>query len=225
MKNRGISFWHLVRNLTNNYLLKKLLKWPNKKCKNFNIYNVVFILKNEENHLEISLFYTCVPQILMIWSTFPEIWSMTDWNWQFWVVFCPFTTPEISEFWKNKKKTARDVVLHMCTKITIMFSEIQRWKEFFIILGHFLPFNPPQKAWKLKFWKIETSTWRYHHFTQVYQKLQSYDECFLTYQVWQTIFCHFVNFWPFFALTAKQSRHWFIDFGQMQFGWQNGRFV
>ena len=143
MKNRGISFWHLVQNLTNNYLLKKLLKWPNKKCKNFNIYNVVFILKNEENHQEISLFYTCVPQILMIWSTFPEIWSMTDWNWQFWVVFCPFTTPEISEFWKNKKKTARDVVLHMCTKITIMFSEIQRWKEFFIILGHFLPFNPP----------------------------------------------------------------------------------
>ena len=107
MKNRGISFWHLVRNLTNNYLLKKLLKWPNKKCKNFNIYNVVFILKNEENHLEISLFYTCVPQILMIWSTFPEIWSMTDWNWQFWVVFCPFTTPEISEFWKNKKKNCQ----------------------------------------------------------------------------------------------------------------------
>ena len=25
-----------------NYLLKKLLKWANKKCKNFNISNVVF---------------------------------------------------------------------------------------------------------------------------------------------------------------------------------------
>ena len=25
-----------------NYLLKKLLKWANKRCKNFNIYNVVF---------------------------------------------------------------------------------------------------------------------------------------------------------------------------------------
>ena len=26
--------------LKNNYLLKKLLKWANKKSKNFNIYNV-----------------------------------------------------------------------------------------------------------------------------------------------------------------------------------------
>ena len=29
-------------NLKSNYLLKKLLKWANKKCKNFNVYNVVF---------------------------------------------------------------------------------------------------------------------------------------------------------------------------------------
>ena len=29
-------------NLKNNYLSKKLLKWAIKKCKNFNIYNVVF---------------------------------------------------------------------------------------------------------------------------------------------------------------------------------------
>ena len=27
-------------NLKSDYLLKKLLKWANKKCKNFNIYNV-----------------------------------------------------------------------------------------------------------------------------------------------------------------------------------------
>ena len=35
-----ISVWHLLMNLKSNYLLKKLLKWDNKKCKNFNIYNV-----------------------------------------------------------------------------------------------------------------------------------------------------------------------------------------
>ena len=47
-----------------------MLKWANKKCKNFNIYNVVFFKKkNREKHLEISLFYTFVPKILMIWST------------------------------------------------------------------------------------------------------------------------------------------------------------
>ena len=33
-----ISVWHLLMNLKNNYLLKKLLKWANKKCKYFNIY-------------------------------------------------------------------------------------------------------------------------------------------------------------------------------------------
>ena len=145
MKNRGISFWHLVRNLTNNYLLKKLLKWPNKKCKNFNIYNVVFILKNEENHLEISLFYTCVPQILMIWSTFPEIWSMTDWNWQFWVVFCPFTTPEISEFWKNKKKLPEMLFCTCVSKSQLCFLRYRDGKNFLSFWGIFYPLTPPKK--------------------------------------------------------------------------------
>ena len=37
-----ISVWHLLMNLKNNYLFKKMLKWANKKCKNFNNYNVVF---------------------------------------------------------------------------------------------------------------------------------------------------------------------------------------
>ena len=37
-------------NLKNNYLLKKLLKWANKKFKNSNIYDVVFLKKNKEKH-------------------------------------------------------------------------------------------------------------------------------------------------------------------------------
>ena len=61
-----ISFWHLLMNLKNKYLFKKLLKWVNKKQNNFNIYNVTFFLKNKEKQLEISLFYTCVPKISMI---------------------------------------------------------------------------------------------------------------------------------------------------------------
>ena len=32
-----ISSWHLLLNLKNNYLLKKLLNWANKKDKNFNV--------------------------------------------------------------------------------------------------------------------------------------------------------------------------------------------
>ena len=37
--------------------------------------------KNKEKHLQISLLYTCVPKILIIWSAVPEIYSATDWNW------------------------------------------------------------------------------------------------------------------------------------------------
>ena len=33
-----ISFCQLLINLKHNYLLRKLLKWTNKKCKNFNIH-------------------------------------------------------------------------------------------------------------------------------------------------------------------------------------------
>ena len=42
-----ISFQHLLMNLKNKSLLKKLLNWANKKQNNFNIYNVVFFLKKE----------------------------------------------------------------------------------------------------------------------------------------------------------------------------------
>ena len=59
------SVWHLLINLKNNYLLQKLLEWTNKICKSFNIYNVVFFKKREKD-LEMQLFYTCVPEILMI---------------------------------------------------------------------------------------------------------------------------------------------------------------
>ena len=61
-----ISLWHSLINFKNKYLLKKLLKWANKKQNNFNIYNAAFFKKNKEKHPEISLFYTCVPKILMI---------------------------------------------------------------------------------------------------------------------------------------------------------------
>ena len=40
-----ISFWHLLMNLKNKSLLKKLLKWANKKQNNFNVYNVAFFKK------------------------------------------------------------------------------------------------------------------------------------------------------------------------------------
>ena len=58
-----ISLWGLLMNLENIYLLKKLM---NKKCKNFNIHNVVFFKKIKWKHLDKSLIYTRIPKYLMI---------------------------------------------------------------------------------------------------------------------------------------------------------------
>ena len=82
-------------NFKNKYLLKNQLKLAYKKCKKFNIYNVVFFWKHNEYHLEISLFYT--------------------------IIFCSFTLPSAKiqkiRILKKMKKTAKDIItLHMCTK-------------------------------------------------------------------------------------------------------------
>ena len=44
-----ISFWDLLMNLKNNYLLKKLLDWTNKKQNNFNIYNIASFKEIKKN--------------------------------------------------------------------------------------------------------------------------------------------------------------------------------
>ena len=42
-----------------------------------------------------------------------------------------------------------------------------------------------EKTEKSDFWKNEKNCWRYHHFTHVYQKPQSYEVQFLRYEVTQ----------------------------------------
>ena len=42
--------------------IKKLLKWANKKCKNFNIYTVAFKKNKDKQQIKT---YTCVPKILI----------------------------------------------------------------------------------------------------------------------------------------------------------------
>ena len=51
--------------LKNNYLLKKLLKWANKQCKNFNIYNVVFFYKKNERKIpgDIIILHMCTKNL------------------------------------------------------------------------------------------------------------------------------------------------------------------
>ena len=48
---------------------------------------------------------------------------------------------------------------------------------------------------KMKFEKMKKNCWRYHHFTHVYQKPQSYEVQFLKYGVRQ----FFLSFWAIFC--------------------------
>ena len=63
--------------------------------------------------------------------------------------------------------------------------------EFFVII--LCPLTPIATQ-KSKFWKNEKSAWRYHHFTQVYQKPWSYTILFLRYGTWQ------INYFSFWAI-------------------------
>ena len=76
-----ISFWHLLMNFKNNYLLKKLLKWANN-----------------------------VPQITIIWCMIFEIWGSTDrifCRFRPCFLLLPHLQPKKSTFWKNEKSAWR----------------------------------------------------------------------------------------------------------------------
>ena len=63
--------------------------------------------------------------------------------------------------------------------------------------GLFFALLPPKES---KFQKIENKSWRYHHFTKVYQKSWSYAILFLRYGMWQIYFSfilgYFLRFYP-----------------------------
>ena len=59
-------------------------------------------------------------------------------------------------------------------------------------------FEKPEKS---DFRKNEKICWRYHHFTHVYQKPQSYEVKFLRYEVIQI----FLSFWAIFCLLTPST--------------------
>ena len=76
---------------------------------------------------------------------------------------------------------------------TVLDIECDRLK--LAIMGHYLPFYTPSS--KPKKSKEKNNCWRYHHFTQVYQKPHSYEVCFLRHNETDKQFCYLG---PFFAL-------------------------
>ena len=86
----------------------------------------------------------------------------------FWTIFCPFTSPppmdsENQNFQKLKKKLEDIIILHRCNinDNHIMYGS---WdtkcnrQNFFVILGHFLPFYPPKNLKNQNFEKMKTTS-------------------------------------------------------------------
>ena len=85
--------------------------------------------------------------------------------------------------------------------------DIRRYRQgFFVILGHFLPFDPPNNLNNQSFEKM---TRRNHHFTLVYHKWQSYHTWLLRFGAQKTdFFLLFLPFYPLKTWKIKISKKW-----------------
>ena len=129
----------------------------------------------------------------------------------FWVIFCLLTLLTTQNFEKIKK-CLEILSFYTCLPqmliIQCLAPEISSMTEFFVILGHFLPFDPPNNPKNQNFEKTKKA-WRYYNFTLVYCKCWSYDVWLLRYQVWQTEFFVILGFFffcPFTALTIQKIK-------------------
>ena len=90
---------------------------------------------------------------------------------------------------KKKRITPVDIIIKILIRST-WSTEIGSFRSSFALLPHKNP--------KIKILKNEKICWRYHHFTHVYQKPQSYDVWFLRFGVRQAEFFvilgHFLHF-------------------------------
>ena len=148
--------------------------------------------KNEKKHLEVSSFYTSVPKIMIIWYTVPEIWHMTDviviFHFGLFFAlspFCPFALKN-ENFTKMKKCLEISSFYTSVPKIMIIcYTVPEIWYVMYVIVifhfGLFFALLLPYQPKNSKFQKNKKNTWRYHHFTHVYQKLWLDDVRFLRY--------------------------------------------
>ena len=107
------------------------------------------------------------------------------------------------------------IILHMCTKNhnhDVWFLRYRvRQTEFFVILGHYLPFNPtPLLILKIKILKKKMEKMPQDIVLlciNVYHKWRSYDIWFLIYKVQQTeSFIILGHFLPFSPLTTQKIK-------------------
>ena len=205
-----------------NYLLKKLLKWANKKCKNFNIYNVVFFVKKiKKNNTWRYRYFTHVYQI----SSWYEL--------QFLRYRVPHT--EIGSYGsffgllplplllKTKKKKKQNFEmkkllqassfhthLHMCTKNHnhMRYSSWDTdWDRIFCHFGPYFTLLPHYWPQKLKFGNSVKKHCRHYPFTPVHHEWRSCDVWFLRYKGTTDRFWWFwATFCSFTLLTIRKTK-------------------
>ena len=133
----------------------------------------------------------------------------------FWTIFCPFTSPnnpikrkwkkclEISSFYNSVPKImiiryTFPEIWHVTDVITFSF-----WAIFCLFTS-----LTAQKM-KIKKKKKEKNTWRYHHFTHVYQKSWSY--CYTVPEIWCVtdliVIFHFGLFFAVLPPNSPQNRN------------------
>ena len=99
---------------------------------------------------DVIILHLCIKNHNQSRCMLSEIWSVTNNFLSFWTIVCPYTsllTPKV-KIWKNCKKIrGRIILLHKFTlnEGHMMYGswDIRHNGQFFVILGHFLPFDAP----------------------------------------------------------------------------------
>ena len=146
--------------------------------------------KKEKKCLEMSIFYTSAPTIVIIWYTVPEIWRRTYVIVIFhFGLFFALLPPNLPQKWKIKKKwkkyleisfyTSVPKIMIICNTVPEIWHVTDVYNCYFSFWAIFFSPFTPLIAQKIKISKKWKSAWRFHHFTHAYQKLWFDDVLFL----------------------------------------------
>ena len=142
---------------------------------------------------DIITLYKCTKnQNHMLYCLWDVVCDRCNCYFSFGAIFCPFTplTAQKIKILKEWKKCLEiSSFYNSVPKIMIIcYTGPEIWCVTDVIIFYFRPvfaLLPPWQPAKSKFLKNESNAWRYHHFTQVYQKPWSYAILFLRYGVSQ----------------------------------------
>ena len=183
-----------IDELGNNYL-KNCWSGPIKEVRII-IFTMLYFWK--EKHMEIALFYTCVPKILMMWSIVLEIECDS----------------KNQNFEKMKKIAGDIIILHICTKNHnhnhMRYNSWDReWdrQNYLSFWAIFWPFTP-LTIQKIKIFK----KWKKHQMWSFYTCIPEIMIIWCMFpEIWSVtdiIFCHFGRFFCTLAILTT----WIIQF-------------